>query len=160
MYFVLSRAVAGGTVDCTFVMRAVFQPGSLSPWPKLVKCRSKCGDCPLVTTARTPVSQRTDVHGPSQCGSRRYFKKSFDNTSGALPGTTCTRRTPLTPAIPAGSMATVPGFQCLVVTKTEGHGLVELDLLRAQTPSSCEHPFPLFESTFFVQSRRVSILCQ
>ena len=40
-----------------------------------------------------------------------------------------------------------PGFQCLIVTKTEGHGLLELDLLRAQTTSSREHPFPLFEST-------------
>ena len=30
-----------------------------------------------------------------------------DNTSGAPPGTTCTRSTPLTPAIPTGSMAGV-----------------------------------------------------
>ena len=40
-----------------------------------------------------------------------------------------------------------PGFQCLIVTKTSSHGLLELDPLRTQAPSSCEHPFPLFEST-------------
>ena len=40
-----------------------------------------------------------------------------------------------------------PGFQCLIVTKTERHGLLDLDLLRAQTPSSSEHPLPIFDST-------------
>ena len=39
----------------------------------------------------------------------------------------------------------------LIVTKTEGHGLLELDPLRAQTPSSCEHPVPFFESTLSSQ---------
>ena len=39
-----------------------------------------------------------------------------------------------------------PGFQCFIVTKTEGHGLLELDPLRSQAPSSCEHPFPFLES--------------
>ena len=75
----------------------------------------------------------------------------------APPGTTRTRSTPLTPAIPTGSMARVLVFQCLLVTNTESHGLLELDP-RAQTPSSCEHPFPLRE--YSVQSRSVSILCQ
>ena len=50
-----------------------------------------------------------------------------------------------------------PAFHYLIVTKKEGHGLLELDPLRAQTPSSCEHPFPFFESAL---SGSVSILCQ
>ena len=38
------------------------------------------------------------------------------------------------------------GLQCLIVAKTEGHGLSKLDPLRTQVPSSCKHLFPLIES--------------
>ena len=105
MYFVLSRAVACGTVDCTFVRTDAwldFSRDLVSLWPKLVKGRSKCGDCSLVTTVRTPSFSKNRCPRPRSMWQPRFLRNSFDNKSGAPPGTTCTRSTPLTPAIPTG----------------------------------------------------------
>ena len=106
--FVLSRAVTRGTVDCTFVRTDAwldFSRDLVSLWSK-----TRQGQKVDAVTVRLspqlalPVSQRTDDHVPDQCVSLR---NSFDNKSGAPPGTTSTRSTPLTPAIPTGSMARV-----------------------------------------------------
>ena len=54
-----------------------------------------------------PTSQRTGARDPDQCGNRGLLK--ILSTAGAAlsPGTTYTRSTPLTPAIPTGSKARV-----------------------------------------------------
>ena len=65
MYFVLSGAVTYGTVDCTFVRTDAwldFSGDLVSLWTKkLVKGRSKCGDCLLATTVRTPNFSKEQV---------------------------------------------------------------------------------------------------
>ena len=59
---------------------------------------------------------------------------------------------PLTPPMPTGSVASVLDFQCLVITRTEGHGFLELTLLDVQTHfiASIRSHVP----TFSAQSRR------
>ena len=79
--------------SCVLVARNSSKVGSnaatvhLSPWLAL------------------PASQLTDAHVPGQRGNQGLQKNSFDNKSGALPGTTYTRNTPLTLANPTGSTA-------------------------------------------------------
>ena len=85
-----------------------FQPGSCVP----VVRNSSRAKVDAVTVRLSPqlalpVSQRTADHVPDKCGSRGPSGILFDNKSGAPPGTTCTRSTPWTPAIPTGSMARV-----------------------------------------------------
>ena len=92
------------------------------------------------------VEDSCQGHVGTRCVRCHCFWIWLDNKSGAPPGTTSTRSTPLTPAIPTRSMARVLVFQFLIVAKAEGHGLRKLDPLCAQAPSSCEHLFPLFES--------------
>ena len=84
-----------------------FQPGSCVP----IVQNSSRAKVDAVTVRLSPqlalpVSQRTDDHVPDECGSRGPSGIPM-TTSGALPGTTCTRSTPLTPAIPTGNMARV-----------------------------------------------------
>ena len=89
-------------------MRGWISAGILCPCgPKLVKGRSKCGDCSLVTTARTPNFSKNSCPRPRSMWKPRSLEKSFDNKSGAHPGTIYTRNTPLTPAIPTGNFARV-----------------------------------------------------
>ena len=135
-------------------MRGWSSAGILCPrGPRHVKGRSRCGDCALVTKARSPSFSKNRCPRPRSMWQPRFLRNSFDNSSGARPGTTCTHSAPLTPAFSTGSVAGV------LVTQTEGHGLLELDSLRAQAPSSCEHPFPFFRE-HSDQSGSVSILCQ
>ena len=93
---------------CTFVRTDAwldFQPGSCVP----VAQNSSRAEADAVTVRllpqlALPVSQRTDVHVPGQCGSRGLsgiFLRQQERC------TTCTRSTPLTPAIPTGSIARV-----------------------------------------------------
>ena len=109
MYFVLLGTVTCGTVDCAFVRTDAwldFSRDLVSLWPK-TRGRSKCGDCLLVTTVRTPSFSENRCPRPRSMWQPRSLKNSLDNKSGAPPGTTYTRSTPLTPAIPTGSIARV-----------------------------------------------------
>ena len=149
MYFVLSRAVTCGTVDCTFVRADAwldFSRDLVSLWSKTRQGKSRCGDCSLVTTARTPSFSKNRWPRPRSMWQPRSLRNSFDSRSGAPPGSTCTRSAPSAPAIPTGSMARVLVSSVSSLPKTEGLGLLELEPLYTQTPSSCEHLFPLFES--------------
>ena len=125
MYFVQSRTVTRGTVDCTFVRANAWLDFSQDLVSLVVQKSSRAKEdavtVRLSPQLALPVSQRTHDHVPDQC----------DNKSGAPPHTT-----------PTGSTARV-----LVSSdsSTEGPGLLELDPLSAQAPSSCEHLFPLLE---------------
>ena len=89
-------------------MRGWTSVGILCPCgPKIVKGRSKCGDCSLATTARTPSFSQNRCPRPRSMWQPRSLRNFFDNKSGAPPATTWTRSIPLTPAIPTGSMARV-----------------------------------------------------
>ena len=136
MYFILFRTVASGTVDCAFVgsdTRLNFS------WD-LVSLRTKtCQEeehmrrlFACYTSSHFQTAPRTDVQVPGQYDNRCLSKNLSTTRSGAPPGTTCTRSTPLTPAIPTEQYGHSLGFQCLIVTRTEGTGLVKLDLLYAQ----------------------------
>ena len=140
MYFVLFGTVTCGTVDCAFVWTDTWLDFSrdLVPLAQNSSRVDKCGDCLLATTVLTPNFSKNRCPRPRSMWQPRSLKNSFDNKSGAPPGTTYTRSTPLTPAI--------PGFQCLIVAKTECHGRRKLDPLSTQAPSSCKHLFPFFES--------------
>ena len=110
MYFVLSRAVICGTVDCTFVRTDSWLDISriLCPCgPKLIKGKSRCGDSSLVTTARTPSFSKNRCPRPRSMWQPRSLRNFCDIKSGAPPGTTYTHSIPLTPAIPTGSMTRV-----------------------------------------------------
>ena len=90
-------------------MRGWISAGILCPCgPKLVnQVEANVATVCLSPLFALPTSQRTGARDPDQCGNRGLFKNSFDNKSGAPPGTTYTRNTPLTPAIPTGSIARV-----------------------------------------------------
>ena len=128
-----------------------FQPGFCVPVDQS-SSRAKVG----VVTVR--LSPQLAHHVPDQCGSRGPLRSSFDNKSGAPPCTTCTRSTPLTPAIPTGSMARV-----LVSSVSSSPKRKVLTFwswtLCALKPhlrvSSCSH-----FSRVVCQSGSVSILCQ
>ena len=159
MYFVLSRAVTCGTVDCTFVRTDAWLDFSRD----LVSQNSSRAEADAVTVRLSP-QLATPSFSKKRCPrpgsmwqprSRDFLRqqercatKYHVHTQHSIDPSNCNRE-----------CGQSPGFQCLIVTKTEGHGLLELDPLRAQTPSSCEHPFPTFRE-YSVQSRNVSILCQ
>ena len=110
MYSVLSGAVTCGTVDCTLARTDAwldFSQDLVSLWSKFVEGKSRCGDCSLVTTARTPSFSKNRCPRPRSTWQPRSLRNSFDNKSGAPPGITYTRSAPLTPAIPTGSLARV-----------------------------------------------------
>ena len=65
------------------------------------------GDCLLATTVRTPNSSKNSCPRPRSMWQPRSLKTFFDSQTGAHPGTTFTRSTPLTPAIPTGRKARV-----------------------------------------------------
>ena len=109
MYFVPIRNCHiwhGRLQHSSDLMRGWISAGILCPCgPKLVKGRSKCGDCLLATTVRTHNFSNNRCPRPRSMWQPRSLKNSFDCKSGAPPGTTYTRSTPLTPAIPTGSIA-------------------------------------------------------
>ena len=123
--------------------------------PKLAKSKSTCGDCSLVTTARTPsFSKKKRCPRPRPMWQPRSLENSFDNKSSALPGTTYTRNSTLTPAIPTGSVARVSHrWQNGRSWPSQGGSAVCSDsiFMRASVPTSEEH---------LVQSRNESIPCQ
>ena len=87
---------------------AGFQPGScVRVAQNSSRVSANAATVCLSPLVALPTSQRTGARDPDQCGNRGLLKKSFDNKSGAPPGTTSTRSTPLTPAFPTGSMARV-----------------------------------------------------
>ena len=89
-------------------MRGWTSVGILCPCgPKIVKGRSKCGDCSLATTARTHSFSQNRCPRPRSMWQPRSLRNFFDNKSGAPPATTWTRSIPLTPAFPTVSMARV-----------------------------------------------------
>ena len=67
-----------------------------------------------------------------------FFEKTLYNKSGATPSTTCTRSTPSTLCSANRVYGHSSGLQCRIVTKTEGHGLLDFNFLCVPTP-----PFPL-----------------
>ena len=177
MYFVSSCHMWRGRLHLRQkLMRGWISAGILSPCgPKLVKGRSNATarSSPQLTL---PVSQRRDVHGPGQCGSRSHSKLLKEQVPAIHIDVAtevskkifrqqerCSSRHHTQYSIDTSNSNKEYGqslaFQCLIVSNAEGHGLLVLDPLRAQTPSSCEQLFPLFEE-YFVQSRSVRILYQ
>ena len=71
---------------------AGFQLGSCGP--KLVKGRSKCGDCLLATAVRTPNLSKNRCSRPRSSGNRG-LSQFLSTARAATPGTTYTRSTPL-----------------------------------------------------------------
>ena len=70
MYFVLSGVVTYRTVDCTFVRTDAWQNFSrdlVSLWSS--RAKTDAVTVRLSPQFAHPVSQRTDVHVPGQCGS-------------------------------------------------------------------------------------------
>ena len=104
--FFKTRTVTCGTVDGTFIRADVwldFSRDLVSLWTKVCQGqRAGAVTVRLSPQLATPVSQRTDDHVPGQCGSR-----GLSGIHSITPGTTYTRSTPLTPAIPTGSVARV-----------------------------------------------------
>ena len=88
----------------------------------------------------------------------RSLRNSFDNKSGAPPGTTCPRSTPINPAISTGSMAKVLVSSVSSLPKRKVLAFLSWTLC-TQGPSSCEHLSPLLRECC-VQSGSLSILCQ
>ena len=159
MHFVLSRAVASGTVDCTFVradMWLDFSQDLVSLWTKTCQwAEANAATVRLSPQLALPVSRRTDVHDPDQCDHRGLSKILSTKRAALL-------QAPRVHAVlhchqhSNKEYGRCPGFQCLIVTKTEGHGLLKLDLLHVQTQLFCEHPFPLFENIWSNQEAGAS----
>ena len=136
MYFVLSRALACGTVDCTFVRTDAwldFSRDLVSLWPKLGQGQKQMRR--LFNYHHCSHSQclkETGVHVPGQMWQPRSLRNSFDNKKRCA-----TRR----------HMHTQYS-----IDPSNSNG--EYGQTLAQAPSSCEHPFPFpFFREYFVQSR-------
>ena len=123
---------------------------------KLVKSRITCGDCSLATTARTPSFSKNRCPRPRSMWQPRSLKNSFDNKSGAPPGTTYTSNTPLTPAIPTGNIARVLFSSVSSLPRRKVMAFASWIRCVFRPPSSYEHPFPLLKSTLSNQETRAS----
>ena len=76
------------------LMRGWTSVGILCPCgPKIVKGKSKCGDCSLTTTARIPSFSQNRCPRPRSMWQPRSLRNFFDNKSGAPPATTATMHT-------------------------------------------------------------------
>ena len=162
MYFVLFGTITRGTVDCTFVRADAWLDFSwdlVSLWSKTRQGQSRCGDCSLVTTAHTPsFSNKNRCTRPRSMWQPRYLENSFDNKSGAPPGTTYTRNTPMTPAISTGCIARVLVSSVSSLPKRKVMAFASWIrcvfrpiFVRASVPTSQE---------YLVQSRDEGILCR
>ena len=122
------------------------------------------GSCVFVTVRLSPrlalpSFSKNRCPRPRSMWQQRSLKNSFDNKSGAPPGTTHTHsQSSIDSCNFNREYSQSPGFQCLIVAKTEGHGLRKLDPLCVQTSSSVEHPFPLLRSTLSNQETRASCI--
>ena len=110
-FSVFSRfiTVTCGAVDCTFVRTDAwldFSRDHVSLWPK---------------TRQGYSFSKNRCPRPRSMWQPRSLKHSFDNNSGAHPGTTYTRNTSVDSCNSNREKRQSPGFQCLVVSKTEGH---------------------------------------
>ena len=138
------------------VVRGWISAGILCPGPKPVKGRSKCGDCSLVTTARTLSFSKNRCPRPRSMWQPRSLKKILRQQEWRSTRHHIHAQYSIDSCDSNRLKTQSPGFQCLIVAKTESHGLRKLDPLCGQTPSSCEHPFPLLKSTLSDQETRAS----
>ena len=150
MHVVLFRAVPSGM--------AGFQLGYCVCVVPNLKRKRRCSDFSFATT--NSHSQLLEEQVPTakvNVATKVFQKKSFDNKSGALPGTTCTRSTPFGPSNSNREYDQSHGFQCSIVTKRKVMAFSSWILsLRAQAPFSGEHPFPFFESALSNLEARAS----
>ena len=136
MYFVLFGTVTCGTVDCTFVRTDAwldFSRDLLSLWSKFFQ-DSRCGDCSLVTTARTPSFSKKQMPTSQINVAAEVSQEFLRKKERRSPKHHTHTQYSIDLSDSNTEYGQSPGFQCLIVTKTEGHGLLELDPLRTQTP--------------------------
>ena len=124
---------------------AGFQPGSCVPVAQnSSRAEANAATVCLPPLFALPTSQRTGARDPDQCGSRGLSE--IPSTTRAVRHQVPRAHAVLHPANSDREYDQGPGFQCLIVTNTDGHGLRKLDPLSTQAPSSCKHLFPFFES--------------
>ena len=135
MHCLLFRAVASGTVNCTFVRSDAWLDFS---WD-LVSLRTKT--CQGEEQMRQLLTCHHSSH--SQLLEEQVSTSQVNMTTDVFPSffrqqERCSSRYQvhtqysIATSNSKGSMATVLVFQCLIVTKRESHGLLKLDLLYAQ----------------------------
>ena len=157
MYFILFRAVASCTVDCALVRSET----RLNFTWDLVSLRTKT--CQGEEQMRRLFSCHRGSHSQllkeqtstsqSQYGNRGLSNIHSTNKSGAPPGTTCTRSTPLTPAIPTRSMAIVLVSSVSSLLKRKVMALSSLIFCVLTPPLFCEHLFPFLQSFWSIKKR-------
>ena len=144
MYFVLSGAVIHGTVD---FVRDWISAGTLCPCSPKTRQGQKqmrrvfafhhCSHSQLLKE-QVPATQIDVASEVSKKFFRQQERRSpryYIHTQYSTNSSNSNRE-----------YCQTPGFQSLIVAKTEGHGLSKLDPLRTQVPSSCKHLFPFIES--------------
>ena len=112
MYFILFQAVASGTVDCTLSKCGACLPCHHSSHSQLLEEQISTSQVNMTTEVLQKFSRQQE-----RCSSRHHghTQNSIDTSDSN------------------GKYGHSLGSQCLIVTKTEGHGLIKLDLLYAQT---------------------------
>ena len=125
--------------------------------PKLVKgVGANAATVHLSPRLALPASQKTDAHVPGQCGNQGLLNISSTTRAALSQAPHTHTQYSIDSCNSNREYSQSPGFQCLIVAKTERHGFRKLDPLVVQTPFSCEHPFPLLKSTLSNQETRAS----
>ena len=123
-----------------------FQLGSRVPVTQNSSSRAEAGAVTVRLSARTLSFSKNRCPPPQVIAAAEVSLEFLRQEERCV--TRCrTRSAAMTPAIPTGSMARVLVSSVSSLPKRQVMAFSSWTLLRAQAPSSCEHPFPCFEST-------------